>query len=95
MGIEIQGTVTRRSNGSLTITPKADSPTHTKAIEVYEGPLSSKQLPAMGDDVTVTIEITQPVEAPPPAPIATPVPVTSVAEAIEPSSASPLNRRKP
>jgi hypothetical protein len=45
MASQISGTVTRKSNGSLEFTP-ADAGTFN-------------QLPAMGDEVTVTIEVTR------------------------------------
>jgi hypothetical protein len=48
MPFEFQGTVTQKSNGTIVITPTQNS----------------KQLPAMGDEVTVTIEVTSPVEPP-------------------------------
>lgn len=52
--LEISGTVTRRSNGSLTITP-AGPGAPVDHIDIHEGALSSPLMPAMGDDVTVTI----------------------------------------
>lgn len=45
MASQISGTITRKSNGSLEFTP-ADAGTFN-------------QLPAMGDEVTVTIEVTR------------------------------------
>lgn len=59
MSLEIQGTVTERSNGVIRITPDAGAP--AARIEMHEGALGSKQLPAMGDNVTVTIAVTEPV----------------------------------
>lgn len=43
---EFQGTVTQKSNGTIVITPKQDS----------------KRLPVMGDEVTISVEVTEPVE---------------------------------
>lgn len=42
---EFQGTVTQKSNGTIVITPTQDS----------------KRLPAMGDAVTISIDVTEPV----------------------------------
>ena len=41
MAYEFEGTVTQKSNGQIVITPKQDS----------------KRLPAMGDEVSITVEV--------------------------------------
>lgn len=59
--LDIQGTVTERSNGVIRITPATGAP--AARVEIHEAALGSSQLPAMGDEVTVTIKATEKVAA--------------------------------
>lgn len=53
--MEITGTVTQRSNGTIEMTTSGAA----DKIVVHESALSSKQLPNLGDNVTVRIDVTE------------------------------------
>lgn len=55
--IELRGTVTQRSNGRILIALVAGAA--AERIEIHQGWLGSKQLPEMGDDVVVSVDITE------------------------------------